>query len=56
MRNLPQRRHPVRLCLLLGLGCILAGCADQSSSFATNADGALGATAQIVSDLTFLFR
>jgi hypothetical protein len=40
------------LCVLSGL----AGCADQGPSFSANAAGTVGDTAQVVSDLTFLFR
>ena len=51
MRNrLPWLRLPA-LCVLL-----LAGCASQSPYVTPQASGALNATAQILGDLTFLFR
>jgi len=40
------------LCAALGL----AGCASQSPSFTPEASGTLNSTAQILGDLTFLFK
>ncbi len=56
MRIRPTRSHRRALALCALLLTALPGCAEQSPSFTPAVTGTLGATAQILGDLTYMFR